>query len=473
MPKAKSQFVCNNCGSTQSKWMGKCPACGSWDSLEEVKLTPTDPHRGIADLNHPAQASHPADALTAPTATPIDDADPDDAEQHRIPTTIDEFDRVLGGGFVQGSVTLLGGDPGIGKSTLLLQAASALTKHNHRVLYASSEESAAQLKDRAQRLRATNTDHSKDLFVLADTNLARIAEQARTIKPDLLAIDSIQMVYKHDLDASPGSVAQLRRCALELTYLAKTTGIAVVLVGHVTKEGELAGPRFLEHLVDTVLSFEGERYHAHRLVRAVKNRFGSTLELGVFEMTSTGLQEVPDGASVSAADQRPPGSAICPVMTGSRCLLVELQSLVAPGFPGSVKRKASGLDANRLAMLIAVLEQHAGLRLHDMDVFTSAVGGLRIVEPAADLALALAIASAHRRLPLAPHTAAVGEVGLSGEIRPIPLAEPRIREAARLGYKNIILPQRSAKDLQHLTKSHQLQPIPINTISDAINILTA
>jgi DNA repair protein RadA/Sms len=367
----------------------------------------------------------------------------------RLSTRIGELDRVLGGdgagrGIVPGSAVLIGGSPGIGKSTLLLQAAAAMAEGaggtGTRVLYVSSEESAQQIKMRSGRLGPGTA--SDNLFILADTNLARIVEQTRKVLPAILVIDSIQMVYKSDVPASPGSVTQLRRCCSELVYLAKASGIAVVMVGHVTKDGQLAGPRVLEHLVDCVLSFEGDRYHAHRLVRAVKNRFGTTQEIGIFEMTGAGLREVPEGAGVPAvsAGEARPGSVVCPSVSGTRCVLVEVQALTATGFIGAAKRKCSGLDPNRLAMIIAVLEQHAELRLADRDIFASAVGGIKVVEPAADLALLLAIAGAQLRRRLPAGTAAVGEVGLGGEVRPVTQLDQRLREAARLGYSRIIVP---------------------------------
>jgi DNA repair protein RadA/Sms len=308
------------------------------------------------------------------------------------------------------------------------------------VLYVSSEESAEQLKLRAERLGIAR---SAGLYVLADTNLARIVEQTRRVRPSVLVIDSVQMVYKADLDASPGSVAQLRRCCAELVYLAKLTGTAVILVGHVTKDGQLAGPRLLEHLVAVVLYFEGDRHHAHRIIRGVKNRFGTTLEIGIFEMTDGGLREAPEGLGVGALEagsERRPGSVVCPVMTGARCMLVEIQALSATGFLGAAKRKASGIDTNRLSMIIAVLEQHAGMRLADRDIFASSVGGIRVAEPAADLALLLAIAGSQLRRGLDPGTAVVGEVGLGGEVRSVGQIEQRVREAGRLGFRRVIVP---------------------------------
>ncbi len=449
MAKQRTLYVCTSCGGTQSRWAGKCPDCGSWDSMEEQKFNAgaaSDPHRGLIEGW--------ADTIEgAPRAAPIDEVSPDPAASRRLPTGIGEFDRVLGGspsdgmGLVPGSTVLIGGEPGIGKSTLLLQAAggwaSAIDPKrapdwSRRVLYVTSEESAEQVQRRAARLGIAG---EPNLFVLADTNLARIIEQVRLVKPAVLVIDSVQMVYKSDLDASPGSLAQLRRCAQELVYLAKASGTAVLLVGHVTKEGQLAGPRVLEHLVDAVLYFEGDRFHAGRIVRAVKNRYGTTLELGLFEMGGGGLRPVSNGGGASFDDGTPrPGSIVCPVMHGSRCVLVEVQALTATGFLGAAKRKSSGLDTSRLAMLIAVLEQHAGLRLADRDIFASAVGGVRVVEPASDLALLLAIAGAHYRKAVEPRTVVIGEVGLGGEVRPVSQLEQRLREAARLGAKRAVTP---------------------------------
>ncbi len=436
--------------------MGKCPDCGAWDALEEHRVDSSavkDPQQGLAagwDAAALQEEGAASGKHEAPEARPIADA-VGTPEALRVSTGVGELDRVLGGGLVAGSAVLIGGDPGIGKSTLLLQAASKMAGGGVRVLYVSSEESAEQVRLRAGRVAPPEQRHgsagraadaSRELWALADTNLARIVEQVRRVRPSVVVIDSIQMIYKADLDASPGSIAQLRRCCTELVYLAKVSGVAIVLVGHVTKDGALAGPRLLEHLVDAVLYFEGDRHHAHRVVRAVKNRFGTTLEVGLFEMTGEGLREVKDGAGGLASSEKPtPGSVVCPVMTGSRCLLVEVQALTATGFPGVVKRKTSGVDASRVAMLIAVLEQHGGLRLSDRDVFASAVGGVRVVEPAADLALALAIAGAQFKKALGKGTAVVGEVGLGGEVRAVSQMEARVREAVRLGYRRVVGPR--------------------------------
>lgn len=476
MAKVREVFVCRSCGGVQARWMGKCPDCGAWDSLERQtvdKSASKDPQRGLVEAWQGLQAEpDPARLVEVPAgaqAVPIAEAGRG-AEVERWPSGIGELDRVLGGGLVAGSVVLLGGEPGIGKSTLLLQAAAAWAKRGRRVLYVSSEESGEQVRGRAERLNAAA---EKELFVLADTNLARIVEQARRVVPSVMVIDSAQMVYKSDLPAGPGSVTQLRRCVAELVYLAKASGIAVVLVGHVTKEGVLAGPRIVEHLVDAVLNFEGDRYHAHRIVRAVKNRYGTTMELGIFEMTGAGLREMPEGAGVAAvvgsesATRGRPGSVVCPVVHGTRCVLVELQALTATGFLGAAKRKASGIDSNRLAMLIAVLEQHAGMRLADMDVFASSVGGLRVAEPASDLALLLAIAGAHRRKAIEPGTAVVGEVGLGGEVRPVTQIEQRCRESVRLGYTRLVVPRANAKQATSLG----VRAAPIGTIDEALELL--
>ena len=488
MAKAKTHYICRTCGGVQSQWMGKCPDCGTWDALEkfvEPKAARAE-HSGLAEswAADVAERSLVATStLAIATATPLPEIQT--ADIARLSTGIAEFDRVLGGGLVPGSIVLLGGDPGIGKSTLMLQAAGRLAQAQQRVLYVTSEESAYQTRLRAERLfehdgialkrssaKATaGIGQMEELFVLADTNLARIVEQARKVQPRVMVIDSIQMVYKPDLDASPGSVTQLRRTCTELVYLAKISGMAIVLVGHVTKDGQLAGPKLLEHLVDAVLSFEGDRHHAHRVVRGIKNRFGTTLEIGLFEMTGGGLTEVVNTAALFDPNTKPnPGSVIAPAMHGTRCLLVEIQALTATGFLGAAKRRTSGLDANRLAMIIAVLEKHGGLRLADQDVFVSAVGGLKIIEPAVDLALCLAIAGAHLNQTIPRGMAAIGEVGLGGELRHVHQLEQRVREAARLGYRTILLPHdgstREFEGLQFMRARHvgetisMLEPAP-------------
>ena len=442
MAKARKQFLCGQCGSVHPKWMGKCPDCGAWDSLQEYK-TPTE------DRRKPLSASGPLTA-TADFAHGVDpvalvDLSPEEAPQR--PTGVAEFDRVLGGGIVPGSATLVGGEPGIGKSTLLLQVAGALgrgvaaaaTDGGAPVLYVTSEESARQLKLRAARLGID----SPRLLVLAETNLERVLNQVRKHAPEVLIVDSIQMIYKPDLPAAPGSVTQLRDCCMDLVYLAKSSGTAVLVVGHVTKAGTLAGPKIIEHIVDTVVYFEGDRHHAHRVVRCVKNRFGSTHEVGLFEMTGQGLAAIDDPARlfVEAHDGEPvSGSILTATVNGTRVMLVEVQALTASSVIGAAKRKVSGYSADRVSMILAVLEKRAGLKLAADDVYVNVVGGVKIVEPAADLACALAIASAHLNRPLPAGTLALGELGLAGEVRGVPQLEQRLREAARLGLGHAIVP---------------------------------
>lgn len=463
----------------QPRWMGKCPDCSEWDSLDEVKTggagATQDPHRGAASVTSTEATAVPINAVAAGDAN---------GGVARIPTGIGELDRVLGGasvpeaggptsggGMVAGSAVMLGGDPGIGKSTLLLQAAIALARSGRKVLYVTSEESAGQLRMRAERLAGEDGPLPDALFVLADTNLARVVEQARRLDPELLVIDSIQMIYKGDLPAAPGTVTQLRACCLELVYHAKATGTALVLVGHVTKQGALAGPRLLEHMVDTVLYFEGDRYHAHRVVRAVKNRFGSTLEVGLFEMTGVGLREVADGVGLLAAEYRPQsGSVVCPVLSGSRCLLVEVQALTAAGFLGSTKRKVSGLDRSRLDVMIAVLEKRGGLKLADQDVFASSVGGMKVGEPAADLAVALAIAGAHYNRAVEPGTCVFGEIGLGGEVRQVQQIERRIIEASRLGFTRVIGPD-VEPDKATMRSAGKVKLVRVKTLDAALEQL--
>ena len=452
--------------------MGKCPDCGAWDALDQF----TEPKlpKGATSPSSAADAWRSDDdapergslAPSTQNAQPLPEIEVTSVRRH--PTGIGEFDRVLGGGIVPGSVTLLGGDPGIGKSTLLMQAAGKLAENGQTVLYATSEESAVQSRLRAERLFGDALPNLDEFHVLADTNLNRIVEQARTLRPAVCVIDSIQMIYKPDVDASPGSATQLRRCCTELVYLAKVSGMAIILVGHVTKDGQLAGPRLLEHLVDTVLAFEGDAHHAHRVVRGLKNRFGTTQDVGLFEMAGDGLLELVDpGRLVDPMAMGRPGCVITPVMHGSRAIPVEIQALTATGFLGGAKRKASGLDTNRLSMIVAVLEQHAGLRLADQDIFVSAVGGLRVVEPAADLAILLAIAGAHLRRAIPGSVVVSGEVGLSGEVRPSTQTERRRRESGRLGYKSIVMARArrmgEGKDLS--------TPRFVSTVAEAVDLL--
>ncbi|MEM8874413.1 MAG: DNA repair protein RadA [Planctomycetota bacterium] len=448
MAKTRSQFLCNSCGSVHPKWMGKCPDCGTWDSLEEFKEAKTDA-RDAVGVRSTGDLAGGAEALTLDAI--------DTADAPRITTGIGEFDRVLGGGFVAGSAVLVGGEPGIGKSTLLLQAAAELAKHGTPVMYVTSEESARQTKLRAERLGLAKTD---SLRILAETNLERVRHQLDKHKPAVAIVDSIQMVYKPDLPAAPGSVTQLRDGCMDLVYHAKRTGCAIGIVGHVTKQGTLAGPKIIEHIVDTVIYFEGDRFHSHRIVRGIKNRFGSTHEVGLFEMTGTGLAEVKDPAGLFATqhpDGAPSGSVLTCVSQGSRSLLVEVQALTASSVVGAARRKVSGISADRVSMIIAVLEKRCDVRLAADDVFVNIAGGVKIAEPAADLAVALAIASAHFNRPLPPGTLALGELGLGGEVRPVPQIEGRLKEAARLGVGHAVVPPLPTKPALKGTALHEVR----------------
>jgi DNA repair protein RadA/Sms len=438
--------------------MGKCPDCGTWDSLQEYKAPTFDARAERATA--PVGAGVTGDLVRGGEAVPVGEIDEEDSP--RMPTGIGEFDRILGGGVVPGSAVLIGGDPGIGKSTLLLQVANALSREGSgfrvqgsaknplnpeprtlnpvRVLYVTSEESARQTGMRASRLGIA----SKELLILAETNVERIVNQIHKVKPQVVIVDSIQMIYKPDLPAAPGSVTQLRDCCMDLVYLAKSSGVAILFVGHVTKAGTLAGPKIIEHIVDTVVYFEGDRFHSHRIVRCIKNRFGSTHEVGLFEMTGEGLREVTDPGNLFVEQYGPggppSGSVITAAMQGSRVLLVEVQALTASSVIGAAKRKVSGVSSDRVAMIIAVLEKRAELRLAADDVFVNVAGGVKVAEPAIDLAIAMAIWSAHVNRPLAAGTFAVGELGLGGEVRTVPQLETRLREAARLGLGYAIVP---------------------------------
>ena len=430
MAKAKTQFVCAECGGASLKWQGQCPHCNAWNSLSEARVEAPAEHRYGALVSHAATQSL---------------GDVQAREMPRIASGIDEFDRVLGGGFVEGGVVLIGGDPGIGKSTLLLQSLAALSARSAtaaQVLYVSGEESAAQVALRAKRL---GVDAAR-VRLLSEISLERIVATVGTEKPSILVIDSIQTLYSEQLQSAPGSVAQVRECAAQLTRLAKQSGLTLIMIGHVTKDGSLAGPRVLEHMVDTVLYFEGESHSSFRLIRAFKNRFGAVNELGVFAMTDRGLKGVsnPSALFLSKHDVQVAGSCVLATQEGTRPLLVEIQALVDAAHVPNPRRLSVGLDQQRLAMLLAVLHRHAGIAAFDQDVFVNAVGGVRIGEPAADLPVLLAVVSSMRDKPLPRGLVAFGEVGLAGEVRPAPRGQERLREAAKLGFSMALIPKQNA-----------------------------
>ena len=418
MAKAKgSVFFCGECGYESTKWLGKCPACGSWNTMLEQKKISSAP-----SINN----------LTYAHAIPL--ADVTTTASGRVSSGIGELDRVLGGGIVPGSVTLLGGDPGIGKSTLLTQTAAELTKQG-TVLYVTGEESASQLKLRAERLGVGG-----DMLILAENDLSAIESEVDRVKPAYVMIDSIQTMYSADCSGTNGSISQIREATSLITRMAKRTGAATFIVGHVTKDGAIAGPRILEHMVDTVLYFEGDRQDSFRLLRSVKNRFGSTDEIGVFEMRSTGMAEISDPSTLFITGTDLPGCAVTCAMEGTRPMMVEVQALLSTSPFSNPRRMAAGLDNNRLVLLLAVLEKKAGLRFYDKDVYTNVVGGIRLDERAGDLAVAMCIAGAGADIALPPRTAILGELSLTGEVRPVNRLDKRIQECARLGFSHIVVP---------------------------------
>jgi DNA repair protein RadA/Sms len=431
--KVKTVYSCQECGAQSQKWLGRCAECGAWNSLVEERAVPVSAGAGAAAAGASARY-----ALAA-TAGPQLYEDIDTVVSARLSTGIDEFDRVLGSGVVPGSLVLIGGEPGIGKSTLLLQAAAHFAATIGPVLYCSGEESEHQIKSRGERLGVGRSP----LYLLAETCLERILEEIARLKPALVIVDSIQTVFSLKFQSAPGSVGQVRESATQLLFAAKGQNIPTFLVGHVTKDGNLAGPKVLEHIVDTVLYFEGEKHHAHRVVRAVKNRFGAVSELGVFEMTGKGLKAVPNPSQLFLAERpaNAPGSAVLCCMEGSRPLLVEVQALVSTSSYGNAKRMASGVDQNRLSLLLAVLEKRAGLNLLGEDVFINVAGGMTVDEPAADLAVVGAVASSLRNRPIRPGTAVFGEIGLAGEIRGTTQASLRLREAAQMGFTRVVVPE--------------------------------
>jgi DNA repair protein RadA/Sms len=438
--------MCRECGKESSKWLGRCPDCQAWNSFSEMTVQAT------VAISRPAGPASPPQELSEVS---IEAAD-------RRPLPLPEFDRVLGGGVVAGSLVLISGDPGIGKSTLLLQAAASLAGDRSHAVYVTGEETVHQIKLRAERLGLDG----RGLFIIAGTDLQAVLEQAEALSPGLVVVDSIQTVYFPGAESAPGSVSQVRECTMRLMQWAKQHGVPVFISGHVTKEGAIAGPRLLEHIVDVVLYLEGEQFSAYRLLRCVKNRFGSTNEVGVFEMKQGGLVEVenPSRAFLSQRGEGSVGSAVVPVIEGSRPLLVEIQALTTTTAFGMPRRTANGIDFNRLLLVTAVLTKRAGLRLGNQDILVNVTGGLRIGEPAADLGTALAIASSFRDAAVAPETAAVGEVGLSGELRAASQLERRLSEVARLGFKRCLVPKSGAK----VHAPAGIEIVPVGTLREAI-----
>ncbi|MFP7495325.1 DNA repair protein RadA [Terribacillus saccharophilus] len=453
MAKRKTKYVCQECGYESAKWMGKCPSCNNWNTFTEEVVTPA----GSGAFRH----SNTTTAAKPQAITAIQSE-----KEPRVTTNLPEFNRVLGGGIVAGSLVLIGGDPGIGKSTLLLQVSAQLAEKDLPVLYISGEESARQTKLRADRLGVK----ADQLYVLSETNLQDITRHIEELKPAFVVVDSIQTVYREEVTSAPGSVSQVRECTSELMRVAKTNGIPIFLVGHVTKEGAIAGPRLLEHMVDAVLYFEGERHHTFRILRSVKNRFGSTNEMGIFEMKEEGLREVtnPSEIFLEERSQGAAGSTVVASMEGTRPVLVEIQALISPTSFGNPRRMATGTDHNRVPLLMAVLEKRVGLMLQNQDAYVKIAGGMRLDEPAIDLAVAASIASSFKDKPTKPDDIMIGEVGLTGEVRRVSRIEQRVQEAAKLGFKRAIVPK---KNLDGWTIPSSIKVIGVNSVSEALRIV--
>lgn len=452
--KSKTLFVCNQCGYESAKWYGRCPGCGEWDSMQEEIRTAAPASAGSKAVSRGMSRVMQMNEISADT-------------EHRYKTGLAELDRVLGGGIVKGSLVLLSGDPGIGKSTLLLQICEYLG-NNLKILYVSGEESAHQIKLRAERLNVS----TENLFLLCETDVQVVAELIRQEKPDLVIIDSIQTMNHTDLTSSPGSITQVRECTNLLTRTAKTMNIPVIVVGHVNKDGNIAGPKVMEHIVDAVLYFEGERNLSYRILRAVKNRFGSTNEIGVFEMLDHGLSQVanPSMMLLSGRPKNTSGTCVACAMEGSRPILAEVQGLVTPTGFGNPRRMATGFDYNRLAMILAVLEKRAGYFFGNMDTYINIVGGLKLDEPATDLSVALALVSSLKDNPVRDDALAFGEIGLAGEIRAVGNCEQRLREAARLGFKRCVIPRHNLKGLSEKVKA-EVEIIGVRTIREAFEAM--
>ena len=448
--KRKTKYVCQECGFESLRWLGKCTQCNNWNTFVEEVTQPKGVHKSVMNVSK--------------SAKPMEIKKIDSSKEKRMTTEMKEFNRVLGGGIVLGSLILIGGDPGIGKSTLLLQTSAQLAKKNMPVLYISGEESIQQTKLRADRL-GIDVD---SLYVLAETNLHNIVHQIEETKPAFVVIDSIQTMFREEITSAPGSVSQVRECTMELMKLAKTYGIPICIVGHVTKEGAIAGPRMLEHMVDVVLYFEGERHHTYRILRSVKNRFGSTNEMGIFEMKELGLQEVlnPSEIFLEERSSGASGSTVVASMEGTRPVLVEIQALISPSSFGNPRRMATGIDSNRVPLLMAVLEKRVGLLLQNQDAYIKVAGGVKLDEPAIDLAIAVSIASSFRDQPTRAEDIFIGEVGLTGEVRRVSRIEQRVQEAAKLGFKRVICPQ---NNLDGWNAPKNIEVIGVKTIQDALH----
>ncbi len=450
MGKNKSGYICTQCGYHSSKWMGRCPTCNSWNTMvEEIKQ----------------EEKRPAGHKLKKDELPVSMDNLNSLSEDRFTTGIEEFDRVLGGGLVKGSLVLIGGDPGIGKSTLILQAAMDIAARGHKILYVSGEESINQIKMRAKRINR----REKNLYVVSETHFDRVQDMLEYTAPEFLVIDSIQTMYDSELNTSAGSVSQIRTVTSHLMEISKNNGITTIVIGHVTKEGLLAGPRVLEHMVDTVLYFEGDRSGGNRVIRAAKNRFGPTNEVGLFEMAETGLISINDPSEVLLGQRNDsPGAVLSCAMEGTRPLMVEIQALDTPTIFGMPRRVVNDLDYNRFLMVTAVLEKQVGLKLQSQDVYVNAVGGLKLNEPAQDLSMAIAIASSYNEKPISPYTMAVGEIGLTGEIRSISDIDSRVREALRSGIKRVIIPYSNRNRIKNREKQ-EIEICTARSLNDALN----
>lgn len=456
MAKIKSKFICQECGYESPKWMGKCPGCNSWNSLTEEITEIKGNRRGAF-----AHSIH----LNGKERSPMPITSVNAEQEPRIETDFLEFNRVLGGGIVKGSLVLIGGDPGIGKSTILLQVSGNLAVKQYKVLYVSGEESVKQTKLRAERLGIA----ANQLYVYSETNLQDIDYTISEMNPDFVVVDSIQTVYHPDITSAPGSVSQVRECTSEFMRIAKSKGIPIFIVGHVTKEGAIAGPRLLEHMVDTVLYFEGERHHTFRILRAVKNRFGSTNEIGIFEMKETGLEEVKNPSEIFLEERSKgaSGSTVVAAMEGTRPVLVEIQALISPTSFGNPRRMATGIDHNRVSLLMAVLEKRVGMLLQNQDAYLKVAGGVKLDEPAIDLAIAVSIASSFRDQPTKPTDCFIGEVGLTGEIRRVSRIDQRVQEAAKLGFNRVFIPK---NNLDGWKVPSEIEIIGVSTVFEALQL---